>query len=108
MTNRQIKKILDGCRLNKRRAQKRLYCNYYGHAMSIAFQYSFDFENAEKITNEAFLHIYKDLTNSAPRPDISVAAFTASLEKEIQRSCLDYCRKYNLQIPICRRQFGID
>ena len=61
LTNQQIKIILNGCRLNERWAQKELYRNYYSYAMSIAFQYSYNYDNAVEITNDTFLKIYKDL-----------------------------------------------
>jgi len=97
LTNQQIKIILNGCRLNERGAQKELYRNYYSYAMSIAFQYSYNYDNAVEITNDAFLKIYKDLKNFAPRFDNTVASFTAELKKAAINACIDHRRKCNIK-----------
>ena len=97
LTNQQIKKIFDGCRLNKRPAQKELYRNYYSYAMSIASRYSCNYDNAEEIINEAFLKIYIDLKNFAPRFDNTDASFTAWLEKVVVNACRDQKEKYNMK-----------
>jgi len=97
LTNQQIKIILNGCRLNERGAQKELYRNYYSYAMSIAFQYSYNYDNAVEITNDAFLKIYKDLKNFAPHFDSTVVSFTAWLKKVVLNACIDQGRKYNIK-----------
>ena len=77
LTNEQIEMILNGCRLNKRDAQKELYRKYYGYAMSIALRYASNNDNAVEMVNDAFLKIYRDLKNFIPRHDNTVASFTA-------------------------------
>ncbi len=97
LTNQQIKIILKGCRLNKRWAQKELYRNYYSYAMSIAFQYSSNKDNAVEITNGAFLKIYIALKHFAPLFDNTVASFTAWLKKEVINTYMDQSRKDNIK-----------
>ena len=92
LTDEQIKKILNGCRLNKRAAQKELYCNFYSYALSIAFRYSNKYDSAAEIANEAFLKIYQELKNLAPRFDSSEASFMARLRKLVLNVCIDHKR----------------
>jgi len=96
LTNQQIKIILNGCRLNERGAQIELYRNYYSYAMSIAFGYSYNYDNAVEITNDPFLKIYRDLKNFEPRFDNTVASFTAWLKKVVVNACIDHRRKHNI------------
>ena len=95
LTNEQIEIILNGCRLNQRRAQKELYRNYYGYAMSIALRYSSSYDNAVEMTNDAFLKIYRDLKNFVPRYDNTVTSFMAWFKKVVINACIDHIRKYN-------------
>lgn len=97
LTNQQVKKILNECRLNKRWAQKELYRNYYSYAMTIAFRYSCNYDNAEEITNDAFLKIYKDLNDFAPRLDNTVASVKVWLEKVVVNACIQQIRKNNIK-----------
>jgi RNA polymerase sigma-70 factor (ECF subfamily) len=92
LTDEQIKKILNGCRLNKRDAQKELYRNFYNYALSIAFCYTNKYDSAAEIANEAFLKIYQELKNLAPRFDDSETSFMARLRKLVVNACIDHKR----------------
>jgi DNA-directed RNA polymerase specialized sigma24 family protein len=97
LTNPQIKIILNGCRLNKRVAQRELYRHYYGYAMSIAFRYVNNCDNAVEIINDAFLKVFKDLKNLVSHFDNTVASFTAELKKAVTNACIDYREKYSIK-----------
>lgn len=93
--NEQLKRILHGCRLNERAAQKELYCSYYGYAMSIALRYSSSYDNAVEMTNDAFFKIYKDLKNFTPQNDNTTTSFKAWLKKVVVNASIDHIRKYH-------------
>lgn len=95
LSNEEIETVLQGCRLNQRVAQKKLYTIYYRYAMSIALRYSSSYDNAIEITNDAFLKIYKDLKKIAPRFDSTAISFMAWFKKVVINSSIDYLRKYH-------------
>ncbi|MEP7372722.1 MAG: hypothetical protein ABI675_04985 [Chitinophagaceae bacterium] len=95
LTDEQIKKLLRGCRRNKREAQKELYRNYFDYAMAVAFRYSSDYDMAVEITNDAFLKIYGDLRNGVPRIDNTVNSFKAWLRNTVFDTCMDHRNKSN-------------
>ena len=93
LTDQQIKKVLKGCRLNKREAQKELYRNYFGYAMSLAFQHCLDYDIAVSITNDAFLKIYGDLKKFVPRSDHTADSFKAWLGNSVFDACIKHKNK---------------
>jgi hypothetical protein len=95
LSNKQIEIILNGCRLNQRSAQKKLYRNYYSYAMSLALPYSSGYDNAVEIINQAFLKIYRDLKNVVPRYEDTVTSFSKSLKKAVINTGIDHIAKYN-------------
>ncbi|HET7117999.1 MAG TPA: RNA polymerase sigma factor [Hanamia sp.] len=95
LSNEEIETVLQGCRLNQRVAQKKLYTIYYRYAMSIALRYSSSYDNAVEITNDAFLKIYKDLKKFVPRFDSTAISFMAWFKKVVINSSIDYLRKYH-------------
>ena len=97
LSNKQIEIILNGCMLNQRDAQKKLYRNYYSYAMSLALPYSSGYDNAVEIINQAFLKIYRNLKNYAPRYDNTATAFTGLLKKAVLNAGIDHIGKCNQQ-----------
>jgi RNA polymerase sigma factor (sigma-70 family) len=57
-----IKKCVEG----DRAAQKKLYMDYYGLAMSISLRYCKTKEEAEEILNNAFLKVFKNIEKYKP------------------------------------------
>lgn len=94
-TSQEIERILNGCKLNQRAAQKELYSKYYGYAMSISLRYSSNYDNGLEMINDAFLKIFKDLKNFESRNDNTASSFTAWLKKVVICACIDHIRKYN-------------
>ena len=93
LTDRQLEKILDGCRLNQRTLQKQLYYHYYGYAISITSAYNRHREKAVEIANEGFLRIYTELKRPVPRYKNTVALFTAWFKTIMVDTCNYYAGK---------------
>ena len=91
----QLEKVLTGCKQNERVAQKELYSNYYGYAMSIALRYASNHDNAVEMVNDAFLKVFKDLKKFEPRNDNFAASFTAWFKRVVMNACIDHFRKYH-------------
>jgi RNA polymerase sigma factor (sigma-70 family) len=57
----RLRKIINGCRKNERCSQRLLYEYYYGYALKISFRYLDTYEEAEELTNDTFLTIFRTL-----------------------------------------------
>lgn len=95
LNHKQLRKILSGCRLNQRAAQKALHDAYFAYAMSLALSYSFNYDNAVEMTNYAFLKIFKYIKNGELRYENTIASFVAWLKTIVIRSCIDHVRAFN-------------
>jgi RNA polymerase sigma factor (sigma-70 family) len=91
-TSEQLSLVLNRCRMNERGAQKELYCNYYGFAMSITLQYSSCYDAAVDRANDSFLKVFKALKNFDPVYDRSSIIFIAWFRKILTNTCLDHIR----------------
>jgi len=58
-----IELLVEGCLANDRKAQQRLYQQFYAFAMNIALRYSRDELDAADIMSRAFLKIFKSISN---------------------------------------------
>ena len=95
LSDDQIEVILDGCRLNQRNAQKKLYCAYYNYALTLALPYSSGYDNAVEIINQAFLKIYRRLRNSTPGYNTTITSFTRTIKNVVVNEGLDQIGKFN-------------
>lgn len=107
LTDRQIKAVLKGCRLNNREAQKELYSNFFSYAMSVAFRYSRDHDKAVEITNNAFLKIYIDLKNCLPGMDNTVGSFKTWLSNTVFDTCIEHKNKCSVKELIQSTETGL-
>ena len=93
--NKKLERILNGCRMNERAAQKELYTHHYGFAMSIAVRYSSNQYYAIEMTNNVFLKIFKSMKKFAPRHDDITISFNAWFKNIVINACIDHIRKYH-------------
>jgi len=107
LTDRQLKAVLKGCRLNKREAQKELYSSYFSYGMYVAFRYFSDHDIAEAITNDAFLKIYIDLKNGVSRIDITVGSFETWLGNTVFDTCIKHKNKGRVKEFIQSTETGL-
>ena len=91
-TNEHLNVVLNSCRKNERAAQKELYCNYYGFAMSITLQYLSSYDAAVDRVNDSFLKVFKALNNFDPAYDRSSIIFIAWFKKILINTCIDHIR----------------
>ena len=83
-----LKEILDGCRNDNRRAQEKLYRNYYRALMSLCLRYTKNEEDALEVLNTGFLKIYKNIH----RYDAAKAGLFTWMRTIIVNSCLDFIK----------------
>ncbi|MBK7871586.1 MAG: RNA polymerase sigma factor [Saprospiraceae bacterium] len=69
MSTAELDELLKACKREERLAQKELYRQFYGYAMSVTLRYADDEDEAIEIANDAFLKVFMNLNrydNSLP------------------------------------------
>jgi RNA polymerase sigma factor (sigma-70 family) len=66
MENHKLADILEGCRRKERAAQKELYRQFYGYAMSICLRYGDSEDEAIEVANDAFLKVFLNIQRYDP------------------------------------------
>lgn len=65
--SKEVDILLRGCLKKDREAQRKLYRQFYGYAMSISLRYSKDVEEARDVTNDGFLKVFTRLQQYDPK-----------------------------------------
>lgn len=83
-----LKEILAGCRNDDRKAQEKLYRNYYRAMMSLCLRYTKNEEDALEVLNTGFLKIFRNIH----RYDAVKAGLFTWMRTIIVNSCLDFIK----------------
>jgi len=67
MENREMADVLEGCWRKDRAAQKELYRQFYGYAMSICLRYCDSEDEAIEVANDAFLKVFLNINRYDPQ-----------------------------------------
>jgi RNA polymerase sigma factor (sigma-70 family) len=90
----QILTLIDGCCKNNRNSQGELYHWLYGYAMKICYRYTNHQHEAEELTNESFVKLFKNIhLFDVSRQTNTEALFKAWFKRIIINTCIDYLRK---------------
>ena len=88
-----LKELIDGCRNDDRKAQEKLYRNYYRAMMSLCLRYTKNEEDALEVLNTGFLKIFRNID----RYDAAKASLFTWMRTIIVNSCLDFVKSKQLQ-----------
>ena len=92
----QILTLIDGCCKNDRNSQGALYRWLYGYAMKICYRYTNHQHEAEELTNESFVKLFKNIhLFDISRQLNTEALFKAWFKRIIINTCIDYLRKHH-------------
>lgn len=80
--------IINGCRENNPKSQRKLYDHYFGFGMNVALRYARNRQEALEILNDSFLKVFKNLDKFD-----SEYPFQPWFRKIISRTAIDYYRK---------------
>jgi RNA polymerase sigma factor (sigma-70 family) len=95
----QILTLVDGCCKNDRNSQRELYHWLYGYAMKICYRYTSHQHEAEELTNESFVKLFKNIhLFDASRQSNAEALFKAWFKRIIINTCIDHLRKHHTTI----------
>jgi len=86
--------LVDGCCKNDRQSQGTLYRWLYSYAMKICYRYTSQQHEAEELTNESFVKLFKNLhLFDGGRQLNTEALFKAWFKRIIINTCIDHLRK---------------
>lgn len=81
--------IISGCRKGDRKAQERLYKNYYRAMMTVCLRYTRNDEDAVEVLNNAFLKVFGNIC----RYDPAQGGLYTWIRAIVINSCLDFIRQ---------------
>ena len=91
--NENINELIAGCKADDRKAQEKLYRNYYRAMMLLCLRYTKNEEDALEVLNTGFLKIFR----SIHRYDAVKATLFTWMRTIIVNSCLDFVKSRQLQ-----------
>jgi RNA polymerase sigma-70 factor (ECF subfamily) len=89
----ELKLAIQGCVLNDRLSQKKIYTSFYNYAMSICSIYTTNHEDSIEIINDGFLKIFKEIYRYQPAYADHVLSFKGWLRKIMLYTGIDHFRK---------------
>lgn len=97
LTAEELIQHIGGCSLNNRESQKKIFCSFYGYAISICSRYTSRQEDAVEILNDGFLKIFMEMHRFKPAYADVMSSFKGWLSKIMVYTAIDYNRKYHKQ-----------
>jgi len=81
--------IISGCKKGDRKAQERLYKNYYRAMITVCLRYTKNDEDAVEVLNNGFLKVFKNIQ----RYESLQASLYTWIRTIVVNSCLDFIKK---------------
>jgi RNA polymerase sigma factor (sigma-70 family) len=88
-----ISELIAGCKADDRKAQEKLYRNYYRAMMSLCLRYTKNEQDALEVLNTGFLKIFRNIN----RYDAAKASLFTWMRTIIVNSCLDFIKSKQAQ-----------
>ena len=93
LSGEELKLAIEGCVLNDRLSQNRIYNSFYNYAMSICSIYTTNYEDSVEIINDGFLKIFKEIYRYQPAYADHILSFKGWLRKIMLYTTIDHFRK---------------
>lgn len=94
-----ISSLIAGCCKNDRNSQRELYHRLYDYALKITYRYVTLTEEAEELTNESFMKLYRNIkTFDANRPGEIEALLKGWFKRIVINTAIDHLRKNQLKL----------
>jgi DNA-directed RNA polymerase specialized sigma24 family protein len=99
---------IEGCALNKRESQKKIYSTFYSYAMNICNQYSNSGEDSIEILNDGFLKIFKEIYLHKPANINEMSAFVSWLKEIMVGTAIGHIKKNPSPLIVFPQTIGYD
>ena len=93
LSGEELKLTIQGCVLNDRLSQKKIYTSFYNYGMSICSIYSNNYEDSVEILNDGFLKIFKEIYRYQPAYADHILSFKGWLRKIMIYTAIDHFRR---------------
>jgi RNA polymerase sigma-70 factor (ECF subfamily) len=93
LSGEELSLCLEGCVLNDRLSQKKIYLSFYDYAMAICIRYAKNRDDAEEVLNDGFLKIFKELHRYKPAYADTISSFKGWLRTIMVHTAIDNYRK---------------
>ena len=95
----QISNLISGCCKNDRNSQRDLYHWLYDYAMKVCYRYVNRTEDAEELTSESFIKLYKNIQQfDMNRSGETEALFKGWFKRIVVNTCIDHLRRTHLHL----------
>jgi RNA polymerase sigma factor (sigma-70 family) len=95
----QILSLIAGCCKNDRNSQRDLYHALYDYAMKISFRYVSRLEEAEELTSESFIKLFKNISQfDGTRAGETEALLKGWFKRIVVNTCIDHLRRTHLKL----------
>ena len=84
--------LIRDCLNNKRKAQYKLFRNYYGMMMNVCLRYAGNHDEAQDMLNEGFIKIFANLEKYQP-----TGSFEGWMRRVMANAALDFHRKHTAE-----------
>ncbi|HEX7903982.1 MAG TPA: RNA polymerase sigma factor [Chitinophagaceae bacterium] len=89
----ELNLTIQGCVLNNRLSQKKIYVSFYNYAMTICRHYTNNYDDSVEILNDSFLKVFKDINRYQPAYTDIISSFKGWIRKIITNTAIDHFRK---------------
>lgn len=93
LTDEDLNLNIQGCVLNDRLSQKKIYSSFYNYAMTICSLYTKNHEDSVEILNDGFLKVFKEIYRFQPAYGNVISSFRGWLRKIMIHTAIDHFRK---------------
>ena len=95
----QISTLIAGCCKNDRNSQRDLYYLLHDYAMKISYRYFSRVEDAEELTNESFIKLFKNINQfDSSRGGEPEALLKGWFKRIVVNTCIDHLRRTHLKL----------
>ena len=93
LSGEELRSTIQGCVLNDRLSQKKIYTSFYNYAKSICSIYTANYEDSVEIINDGFLKVFKEIYRYQPAYADHILSFKGWLRKIMLYTSIDHFRK---------------
>jgi len=93
LTEQDLNLNIQGCVLNDRLSQKKIYTSFYNYAMTICGLYTNNYDDSVEIVNDGFLKVFKEIFRYQPAYANVISSFKGWLRKIMIHTAIDHFRK---------------
>lgn len=97
MSEEEVEQLIADCLAEKRRAQHKLFKQFYGTAFAVCMRYAKGEEEAQDMLNEGFIKVFANLQKFQNKPE---GSFEAWLKRVVVNAAIDYQRRYKTLVQM--------